>query len=110
MSVRENCQRIIESFEKSLGEEKEINRKYKQDIDNKESEFSNIKRELERLGKAYESKIDILNHKINLDKEKISEFKNDLRSKNEHFTEANLFNNELKIQIKSLKSQIENKN
>ena len=45
-----------------------------------------------------------------MDKEKISEFKNDLRSKNEHFTEANLFNNELKIQIKSLKSQIENKN
>ena len=109
-NIGSNYQRNIKGLEKCLIEEKEIANRLKQDIENKDSEFYNIKNEFERLGNVYESKIEILNNKIKMDKEKIIKLKNELKSKNDHFGETNYLNNEYKYHINSLKSGKKNKN
>ncbi len=109
LNLKDNYQRIIDGLDKLINEEKEINNRLKNEIENKDAEFLNVRRELDRLGSIYESKIEVLNNKINLDKDKIYELKNEIKLKNEHFSEANNINSELKIQIKTLRGQLEGK-
>jgi chromosome segregation ATPase len=109
MNLKDNYQRIIDGLDKLINEEKEVNNRLKNEIENKDAEFVNVRRELDRLGSIYESKIEVLNNKINLDKDKIYELKNEIKLKNEHFSEANNINSELKVQIKSVKGQLEGK-
>lgn len=110
INVKDNYQRFIEGLERVLNEEKEANKRLRGEIEGKENDFINVRREIERLGKIYESKIEVLNNKINLDKEKLIELKNELRSRNDNMGELNTINNELKTQLKSMKSQIDSKN
>jgi len=109
MNLKDNYQRIIDGLDKLINEEKEVNNRLKNEIENKDAEFVNVRRELDRLGSIYESKIEVLNNKINLDKDKIYELKNEIKLKIEHFSEANNINSELKVQIKSVKGQLEGK-
>ena len=109
LNLKDNYQRIIDGLDKLINEEKEVNNRLKNEIENKDAEFVNVRRELDRLGSIYESKIEVLNNKINLDKDKIYELKNEIKLKNEHFSEANNINSELKVQIKSVKGQLEGK-
>jgi len=74
---------IIEKLEAALQEERSVNKKIKPELDNKHTENIIFKAELEKLKDFYENKIEILNNKIAVDKERLQELKLDIKTKNE---------------------------
>ena len=69
-----------------------------------------IKKDVEKLKDIYENKIQLLQTKMGSDKSRIQDIKNELKSKHGQIKDQTQFTQDLKSQIKTLKTQLEMKN
>ncbi len=76
-------QKIIEELQHNLKLEKlEIN-KLKPEIENREAENTLFKKDLGNLKDIYERKIEALSGKVSTEKDRMHEFKSEVKNKNE---------------------------
>lgn len=73
----------MEKLEEKLSQEREGHMKIKKQVENKEKEFTNIQRDLDKLKEIYENKIKLLSSRINKDEGNLNEIKEDIDGKNE---------------------------
>ncbi len=93
-----------------LFEEKELSKKYKEQLEGKETEILGIKKDVEKLKEIYENKIDLLQTKMGSDKGRIHDIKNELKTKHNQIKDLTQLNQDCKSQLKTLKTQLEMKN
>jgi chromosome segregation ATPase len=73
----------IERLESQLAYEKTNSKKIIQNFEGKESEYSNIQKDLDKVKEVYESKIKSLNNKIQTDEENLQELKLQIKQRND---------------------------
>ncbi len=81
----------IDTLTMQLKEERESNKKTRNDIQTKEGEFVSVQKDLGKLKDIYESKIKLLNAKINNDEDILKDMKSEIKVKNE-VGENNIYN------------------
>jgi chromosome segregation ATPase len=101
---------MLENMEIILFEEKELSKKYKEQLEGKETEILGIKKDVEKLKEIYENKIDLLQTKMGSDKGRIHDIKNELKTKHNQIKDLTQLNQDCKSQLKTLKTQLEMKN
>ena len=73
----------LEELQHALKIEKLENRKLKPEIENREAEANLFRKDLDNLKEVYEKKIETLNNKILVDKERIQDYKIEVKTKSE---------------------------